>query len=73
MKIQVYACHEGVQESLLREWVARGHEVYLTEGVGKWDEKRAPVAQGVKREWPKNSDVLWVGSTQDVGHAFLYK
>ncbi len=73
MKIQVYACHEGVQESLLREWVARGHEIYLTEGVGKWDEKRAPVAQGVKREWPSNPDVLWVGSTQDVGHAFLYK
>ncbi len=73
MKIQVYACHEGVQESLLREWVARGHDVYLTEGVTKWDVKRAPVAEGVKREWPKNPDVIWVGSPQDVGQAVLYK
>lgn len=44
MKIQVYACHEGVQESLLREWVNRGHEVYLTEGVTKWSEERAAIA-----------------------------
>ncbi len=73
MKIQVYACHEGVQESLLREWVARGHDIYLTEGVGQWDEKRAQVAKGVKREYPSNPDIIWVGSTQDVGHAVLYK
>ena len=73
MKIQVYACHEGVQESLLREWVARGHEIYLTEGFGQWEEKQATLPEGVKREWPSNPDVLWVGSTQDVGYAFLYK
>ena len=73
MKIQVYAAHEGVQESLFREWVAHGHEIYLTEGVGKWEEKHAAVPEGVKREWPSNPDVLWVGITQDVGHALLYK
>lgn len=73
MKIQVYAAHEGVQESLFREWVARGHEVYLTEGFGKWEEKHAAVPKGVKREWPSNPDVLWVGRTQDVGSALLYK
>ena len=58
MKIQVYACHEGVQESLLREWVNHGHEVYLTEGVTQWDEKRAAIADGVKREWPSDPDVI---------------
>ena len=73
MKIQVYAAHEGVQESLFREWVARGHEIYLTEGFGKWEEKHAAVPEGVKREWPSNPDVLWVGRTQDVGSALLYK
>ena len=73
MKIQVYACHSGVHESLLREWVARGHEIYVTEGVGPWDEKQAPVPKGVKCEWPSNPDILWVGSTQDVGYALLYK
>ena len=73
MKIQVYACHEGVQESLLREWVARGHEIYLTEGVTQWDEERAPVADGVIREWPKDPDIIWVGSPQDVGQALKYK
>ncbi len=31
----LYACHPGVQESLLREWIARGHEIYLTEGKGQ--------------------------------------
>ncbi len=73
MKIQVYAAHEGVQENLFREWVARGHEVYLTEGFGKWKEKQAAVPEGVKREWANNPDVLWVGITQDVGNALLYK
>ena len=69
MKIQVYACHPGVQESLLREWIARGHEIYLTEGIGHWKEEMAPIAEGVKREWPRNPDLIWVGSTQDVGYA----
>ena len=73
MKIQVYAAHEGVQENLFREWIARGHEVYLTEGFGKWGEKQAAVPEGVKREWASNPDVLWVGITQDVGNALLYK
>ncbi|MDA0709314.1 MAG: glycosyltransferase family 4 protein [bacterium] len=73
MKIQAYACHEGVQESLLREWVHRGHEVYLTEGVTQWSEARAPIAEGVIREWPANPDVIWVGSPQDVGQALKYK
>lgn len=73
MKIHVYVSHEGVQESLLREWIARGHEIYLTEGVGRWKEEMAPIAEGVKREWPRNPDVIWVGSTQDVGYALLYK
>ncbi len=73
MKIHLYAAHEGVQESMLREWVARGHEIYLTEGFGTWEEKHAAVPEGVKREWPSNPDVLWVGTTQDVGYALLYK
>lgn len=73
MKIQVYAAHEGVQESLFREWVARGHEVYLTEGFGKWEEIHAAVPEGVKREHSNNPDVLWVGITQDMRNALLYK
>ena len=73
MKIQVYACHEGVQESLLREWVARGHDIYLTEGVSSWNQDRAKIAEGVKREWPSKPDLIWVGSPQDVGQALRYK
>ena len=73
MKIQVYAAHEGVQESLFREWVARGHEIYLTEGFGKWEEIHAAVPEGVKRGYSNNPDVLWVGITQDMRNALLYK
>lgn len=73
MKIQVYACHEGVQESLLREWIAKEHEIYLTEGVNVWNQDRARIAKGVNREWPSKPDVIWVGSPQDLGQAFWYK
>ena len=73
MKIQVYAAHEGVQESLFREWVARGHEIYLTEGFGKWEEIHAGLPEGVKRGYSNNPDVVWVGITQDMRNALLYK
>ena len=73
MKILVFACHEGVQESLLREWVARGHEVYLTDGVVSWNVERAEIADGVRQGRPSRPDVISVGSAQDAVHALWFK
>jgi len=73
MKLLVYACHEGVQESLLREWVDRGHDVYLAEVTTTWNLDRAALPGAVHRELPLRPDVISVGSTQDIGKALWFK
>jgi glycosyltransferase involved in cell wall biosynthesis len=73
MVILAYSCHEGAQENLLREWVARGHSVYLIDGVYRWNKGRSEIPKGVRWGIPKRPDVLWVGITQDLPGALLLK
>jgi glycosyltransferase involved in cell wall biosynthesis len=66
MKIFIFACHEGVQESLLREFVKRGEVIYLTEQTHLWNFSQADLPSGVIRGLPDRPDVIAVGSIQDL-------
>ena len=69
MRILCYACHEGVQVNLLREWVAQGHDVHLVNGSVSWQETRAAIPEGVKLDPCDSPDVISVGATQDISRA----
>ena len=73
MKILEFVCHEGVQEMMLRQWLERGHEVYLTEAGKTWNNTYFEVPEGVIRERPSNPDLISVGSTPDLAKAVIHK
>ena len=73
MKILEFVCHEGVQEMMLRQWLERGHEVYLTEAGKTWNNTYFEVPEGVIRKRPSNPDLISVGSTPDLAKAVIHK